>query len=47
MKIKLFILIGIFFFNGCSKSSIEIFELAEQKLKNKQPDLALLDLEKL
>ena len=47
MKIKLFILIGIFFFNGCSKSSIEMFELAEQKLKNKQPDLALLDLEKL
>ena len=24
-----------------------MFELAEQKLKNKQPDLALLDLEKL
>lgn len=47
MKIKLFILIGIFFFNGCSKSPIEMFELAEQKLKNKQPDLALLDLEKL
>ena len=47
MKIKLFILIGIFFFNGCSKSSIEMFELAEQKLENKQPDLALLDLEKL
>ena len=47
MKIKLFILIGIFFFNGCSKSSIEMFELADQKLKNKQPDLALLDLEKL
>ena len=47
MKIKLIILIGIFFFNGCSKSSIEMFELAEQKLKNKQPDLALLDLEKL
>ena len=47
MKIKLYILFGIFFFNGCSKSSIEMFELAEQKLKNKQPDLALLDLEKL
>ena len=47
MKIKLFILIGIFFFNGCSKSPIEMFELAEQKLKNEQPDLALLDLEKL
>ena len=47
MKIKLYILIGLFFFNGCSKSPIEMFELAEQKLKNEQPDLALLDLEKL
>ena len=47
MKIKLLILIGIFFCNGCSKSSIEMYELAEQKLKNEQPDLALLDLEKL
>ena len=34
MKIKLFILIGILFFFACSKSSIEMFELAEQKLKN-------------
>ena len=42
-----FYLLILTFLNGCSKSSIEMFELAEQKLKNKQPDLALLDLEKL
>ena len=30
-----------------SRYSLALFELAEEKLKNKQPDLALLDLEKL
>ena len=47
MKIKLITIFGILFLMGCSRSSVELFELAEEKLKNKQPDLALLDLEKL
>ena len=47
MKIKFITIFGILFLMGCSRSSVELFELAEEKLKNKQPDLALLDLEKL
>ncbi len=46
MKIK-FIIIGIFFLIGCSKSSTELFELSKENLKNNQDELAVKDLEKL
>ena len=47
MKIKCITILGLLFFIGCSKSSIELFELSKEKLKNNQPELALKDLEKL
>ena len=47
MKLKFIIILGLLFLIGCSKSSIELFELSKEKLKNNQPDLALKDLEKL
>ena len=47
MKIKFITILGLFFLFGCSKSSIELFELSKEKLKNNQPELALKDLEKL
>ncbi len=47
MKLKFITILGLLFLTGCSKSSIELFELSEKKLKNNQPALALKDLEKL
>ena len=47
MKLKFIIILGLLFLIGCSKSSIELFELSKEKLKNNQPELALKDLEKL
>ena len=34
MKIKCITILGLLFFIGCSKSSIELFELSKEKLKN-------------
>lgn len=47
MKIKFITILGLLFLIGCSKSSLELFELSKEKLKNNQPELALKDLEKL
>ena len=47
MKINSITILGLLFLIGCSKSSIELFELSKEKLKNNQPELALKDLEKL
>ena len=47
MKIKFITILGLLFLIGCSKSSVEYFELSKEKLKNNQPDLALKDLGKL
>ena len=47
MKIKFITILGLLFLIGCSKSSIEYFELSKEKLNNNQPELALKDLRKL
>ena len=47
MNIKLILALVLLFLISCSKSPVELFQIAEQKLENKKPDLALVDLEEL
>ena len=47
MKIKIFTILGLLFLIGCSKSSMELFELSKENLQNNQPEMALKDLGKL
>ena len=47
MKNNFIILFGLFYIISCTKSSIELFDLSKENLKNKQVELAIKDLKLL